>query len=114
MTPEAKVKAAVCKRLDAFGAYYFKPTTGGYGVSGLFDIVAVVHGRFIGIETKATCKQQPTGLQSRNAKLARTAGAATLLIHEGNIDKLESLLRRVINDESTRIDRESVWPVDRD
>jgi len=39
MTPEAKVKKQVTRQLDAMGAYYFYPVTGGYGKSGVPDIV---------------------------------------------------------------------------
>ena len=38
MTPEAKVKKKVTEILKQFGAYYFYPVTGGYGMSGIPDI----------------------------------------------------------------------------
>jgi hypothetical protein len=38
-TPEAKVKAKAVAQLKALGAYYFYPVTGGYGSSGVPDIV---------------------------------------------------------------------------
>ena len=53
MTPEAKVKKKVVAILNDHGAYYFYPVTGGYGRSGVPDIVACHGGRFIGIECKA-------------------------------------------------------------
>jgi len=52
-TPEKKVKLAVSKLLKAKGVYHFYPVTGGYGSSGVPDIVACARGRFIGIECKA-------------------------------------------------------------
>ena len=42
MTPEAKVKKKVAAVLKEFGAYYFYPATGGYGKSGVPDIVVIV------------------------------------------------------------------------
>ena len=39
MTPEAKVKKVVVRQLKLLGAYYFYPVTGGYGMSGVPDIV---------------------------------------------------------------------------
>jgi hypothetical protein len=39
MTPEKKVKQKVAKLLKEAGAYYFFPATGGYGRSGVPDIV---------------------------------------------------------------------------
>jgi hypothetical protein len=39
MTPEAKVKNKVKKILDEYGVYHFSPQTGGYGRSGVPDII---------------------------------------------------------------------------
>ena len=50
MTPEAKVKAQVIKQLKELGVYYFSPVTGGYGRSGVPDIVGCMNGRFFAIE----------------------------------------------------------------
>ncbi len=70
MTPEAKVKALVVSILKKYGAYYFYPVTGGYGSSGVPDIVACYKGRFLGIECKAG-KGKPTALQERNLDAIR-------------------------------------------
>jgi Holliday junction resolvase len=59
MTPEAKVKRVITKQLKEMGAYYFYPATGGYGRSGVPDIVGCYKGRFFGIECKAG-KNKPT------------------------------------------------------
>ena len=53
MTPEAKVKKVVVKHLKSMGAYYFYPVTGGWGFSGVPDIVGCYKGKFFGIECKA-------------------------------------------------------------
>ena len=65
MTPEAKVKNKVKKILDSLGCYHFSPQTGGYGKSGIPDIIACYKGRFIAIECKAG-KGQVTALQKYN------------------------------------------------
>jgi hypothetical protein len=39
MTPEGKVKKKIVEQLKALGCYYFFPATGGYGKSGVPDIV---------------------------------------------------------------------------
>ena len=44
MTPEAKVKRVITNQLKALGAYYFYPATGGYGKSGVPDIVGCYNG----------------------------------------------------------------------
>ena len=53
MTPEKKVKQTIAKVLKEMGAYYFFPATGGYGRSGVPDIVGCYEGKFFGIECKA-------------------------------------------------------------
>ena len=44
-TPEKKVKQKVCAKLKELGAYYFYASTGGYGASGVPDIVACYKGK---------------------------------------------------------------------
>ena len=50
MTPEGKVKQVVGRKLKQLGAYYFFPATGGYGRSGVPDIIGCLDGMFFGIE----------------------------------------------------------------
>ena len=56
-TPEGKVKDAVKKILKSLNIYYFMPATGGYGRSGVPDIVCCVKGLFVAIECKAGLNQ---------------------------------------------------------
>ena len=91
-TPESKVKAKVIKQLQAIGAYYFSPVTGGYGRSGVPDIVACINGRFIGIECKAG-KGVTTALQEKNLEAIRQSGGKALVINEDTVDSLTALLR---------------------
>ena len=93
-TPEAKVKAKVTKLLKARGAYYFYPVTGGYGGSGVPDIIACHRGRFIGIECKAG-KNKPTKLQERNLEQIKHTGGFALVINEDNLSELETTLNYV-------------------
>ena len=65
MTPEKRVKEAVRKQLRSVGAYHFFPATGGYGKSGVPDIVGCFRGKFFGIECKAG-NNKPTPLQEKN------------------------------------------------
>jgi len=94
MTPEKKVKNAVVAVLKDAGAYYFYPVTGGYGASGVPDIVACYRGKFIGIECKAG-KGKPTKLQEKNLDDIRTAGGWTLVINENNIASVVDVLRLI-------------------
>ena len=61
-TPEGKVKKRVTDILVLVDAYYFFPMTGGYGSSGVPDIVGCWQGLFFGVECKAGVNQ-PTALQ---------------------------------------------------
>lgn len=91
MTPEAKVKKAVRQVLDGLGAYYVMPVTGGYGKQGAPDFLVCLHGKFIGIETKAG-KGRLTALQEMNLKQIIEAGGVSLVIREDDVKYLPSLL----------------------
>ena len=88
MTPEKKIKNKVCDVLKKLGAYYFYASTGGYGNSGVPDIIACYKGKFIGIECKAN-GNKPTALQQKNLRDISIQGGISLLIDETNIDMLE-------------------------
>lgn len=92
MTPEKKVKQRAVAQLKALGAYYFYPATGGYGSSGVPDIVCCYQGRFIGIECKAG-KGKTTALQDKNLHEIREAGGTALVVNEENVDEITDLLR---------------------
>ncbi len=85
--PESKVKAKVVSILKAAGAYYFYPVTGGFGNSGVPDIIVCYQGRFIGIECKAGANK-PTPLQEQNLERITNAGGTALVINEGNIHEV--------------------------
>ena len=109
-TPEAKVKKKIVDKLKAVGAYYFYPVTGGFGRSGVFDIVCCYKGFFIGIEAKAG-KGKPTPLQSRNARQAKTTNGIVLLINENNLYEVDKMLEWV-DEQIIRLDRPCVWSFD--
>ena len=96
MTPEAKVKKVVVAQLKQLGAYYFYPVTGGYGQSGVPDVVGCYHGVFFGIECKAG-KNKPTPLQDKNLKQIRDAGGLDLVVNEGNMYGVIEMLKDEIN-----------------
>lgn len=91
MTPEAKVKTRVVALLKAAGAYYFYPVTGGWGNSGVPDIVVCHKGRFIGIECKAGTNK-PTKLQQKNLADIAAAGGISLVVNELNIHEVADLI----------------------
>tara|TARA_B110000503_G_scaffold23210_1_gene36194 strand:- start:214 stop:522 length:309 start_codon:yes stop_codon:yes gene_type:complete len=92
-TPEAKVKAKAVAQLKALGAYYFYPVTGGYGSSGVPDIVGCYNGMFFGIECKAG-KNKPTALQQKNLDRIAENGGIALVINEDNINEVTTCLKQ--------------------
>lgn len=91
-TPEGRVKDACVAVLQRHGAYYFFPVMGGYGRSGVPDIVACHRGRFLGIECKAGANK-PTALQEKELLTIRKAGGEAMVIREDSIDLLEAWLK---------------------
>jgi Holliday junction resolvase len=94
MTPEAKVKKKVVDVLKKNGAYYFFPATGGYGRSGVPDIVSCYRGVFIAIECKAGTNK-PTPLQQAEIGKIKQAQGFVLVVNEDNIDDVSTLLRDI-------------------
>jgi hypothetical protein len=98
MTPEGKVKKVVRKHLDSINddwpdkyCYYFMPATGGYGKSGVPDIVGCYNGIFFGIELKAG-NNRPTPLQKKNLSQINMAHGIALVINEKNMDYVITIL----------------------
>ncbi len=90
MTPEGKVKDKAKHILDKIGAYYFMPSTGGYGRSGIPDIVGCLNGVFFAVECKAN-GGRPTALQLREIDRINVAGGFAIVVDEDNVTLLESL-----------------------
>ena len=94
MTPEAKVKKKVVDVLKKNSAYYFFPATGGYGRSGVPDIVGCYRGVFFAIECKAGANK-PTALQEAEMGKIKQANGCVLVVNEDNISDVEILLRDI-------------------
>jgi Holliday junction resolvase len=89
MTPEGRVKNKVVTVLKKYNVYYFFPATGGYGRSGVPDIVACVNGRFVGIECKAG-KNKTTALQKRELDRIRASGGSACVVDGTNMKDFEN------------------------
>ncbi len=85
------MKEKVVKVLKEMGAYYFYPFTGGYGRSGVPDIIGCYKGRFFGIECKAG-KNKTTALQDREISLIHNAEGVAWVVNEENIDSVREVL----------------------
>jgi len=104
MTPEAKVKKVVVQQLKELSAYYFYPVTGGYGRSGVPDIVGCCNGRFFGIECKAG-SNKPTALQKRNLEEIAGQHGLALVVNEENMWDVKEWLSK---------ETETPWQLDLD
>ena len=91
MTPEAKVKKVVVQQLTDMGAYFFYPVTGGYGRSGVPDIIGCYNGIFFGIECKAG-KNKPTPLQEKNLDDIAESGGLAMVVNEDNMRSVREAL----------------------
>lgn len=98
MTAEAKVKKRVKEVLNALGAYYAMPATGGYGSSGVPDFLVCYKGRFIGIECKAG-GGKTTALQEKNLRLIQEAGGEAFVVNEENVTTLKFIMESLYEQE---------------
>ena len=97
-TPESRVKKAVRKLLDTYGAYYFFPAANGFGRAGIPDIICCIRGRFLAIECKAG-KNKTSGYQEMEIEAIRKHHGLAVVINENNLDELEDLLKHLANRE---------------
>jgi Holliday junction resolvase len=94
MTPEKRVKNKVVELLKQYGIYYFYPVSGGFGKSGVPDIICCHKGKFVGIEVKSDMKKnRPTALQEKHLSEIRACGGVALVIDAHNLDTLDEILR---------------------
>jgi Holliday junction resolvase len=94
LTPEAKVKKKVVDVIKKYGAYYFFPATGGYGRSGVPDVVCCYRGVFVAIECKAG-SNKPTPLQEAEMQKIRQAQGFVLVVNETNITEVAVVFDRI-------------------
>jgi len=94
VTPEGRIKAKVKALLKRHGIWYFYPFSFGAGSNGIPDIIAIIRGRFVGIEVKRDAKAKLTALQSRVAEQIRQGGGLWLRVHdEGTLLQLATLIQ---------------------
>jgi len=91
MTPEGKVKRKAITELQKLGMYIFFPATGGFGRSGIPDIVCCYKGKFIGIECKTNGKK-PTALQQSNLEEIVNNGGIAIVIDETSVFNLKQII----------------------
>lgn len=83
-TPEGKIKNKLDKILKRAGVWYFSPQAGPFGRAGIPDRIAIVGGRFIGIECKADASKKPTALQMQCMEQIEKAGGKCFVVYDDN------------------------------
>lgn len=92
-TPEGKIKRLLRERLKAMGIWYWFPSSGPLGKSGIPDVICIVNGLFIGVECKADVTKRPTPLQIKVGQEIIAAGGQWYLVRcKDDIDKLEDII----------------------
>lgn len=81
-TPEGKIKKKLTAMLRTHRVWYFFPGNNGFGKSGLPDVIAIVRGRFVGIECKADKTKKPTALQWKTGREINQAGGMWFLVYD--------------------------------
>lgn len=81
-TPENKIKAALDRMLKEEKVWYFSPQSGIYGIAGIPDRIAIVDGRFVGIECKADRTKKPTALQFLRMMEIEDAGGKCFVVYD--------------------------------
>ena len=71
------------------------PIVGGYGKSGVPDVVGCFKGMFFGIECKAG-NNTPTPLQEKNLRDIRAASGFELVVNEENMENVGELLNQAV------------------
>ena len=88
---ERDVKRAVKDYLASLGACYFMPPAGEFGRAGVSDIIAVVRGKALAIETKLGTRK-PTALQLQFGQCWQDAGGHFFVVNERNLEEWKRTL----------------------
>ena len=93
-TPEGKIKRKLDMMLKQEGIWFFSPQAGPFGRAGIPDRIAIIGGRFIGIECKADKTKKPTALQVKAMKEIEMAGGKCFLVYDADtIDEVRQFIR---------------------
>jgi len=96
-TPERKIKNKATTALARLGAYYTFPMTGGYGSSGVPDILCCYRGVFIGLECKANGNKTTRLQDAHLAEINLNQGIA-FVVDEHNVDNLYNILKEKVDE----------------
>lgn len=97
-TPEGKFQEQVIKYLKSLpNCWYVKVWGGGYQKSGIPDIIALINGKFVGIEVKAP-NGRPSELQKRNIRLINKCGGYGVILYPKDFEKFKREVEKLYVD----------------
>jgi hypothetical protein len=92
-TPEGRIKNKLDKMLKFERVWFYSPQAGPFGRAGVPDRVAILGGRFIGIECKADRTKKPTALQLKCMKEIEMAGGKCFVVYDDEtIDEVREFI----------------------
>jgi len=92
-TPEGRIKNKLDKMLKSERVWFYSPQAGPFGRAGVPDRVAILGGRFIGIECKADRTKKPTALQLKCMKEIEMAGGKCFVVYDDEtIDEVREFI----------------------
>lgn len=101
-TPEGRIKARLDKMLKAEGVYFWPPQSGPFGKAGRPDREAIIFGRHVGIECKASKSKKPTRLQEKCLREIEEAGGKSFLVYDDDTIDIVRQFIRASNHDSVR------------
>ena len=102
-TPEGKIKRKLDKKLKELGVWFYSPQSGPFGKAGIPDRVAIVEGKFVGIECKADKTKKPTALQTETMEDIEMNGGKCFLVYS------EETIQEVVDYIEKAQDCRSFW-----
>lgn len=102
MAAEKVFENKIKKYLDSLpNCWYFKFWAGPYSKSGIPDIIALINGKFVGIEVKGHTGKA-SELQKRNIRLINQCGGWGLILYPKDFDKFKEGVKKLYVDSNTR------------
>lgn len=91
---EKKFEESIKNFLKERNHWYVKFFANGYTKAGIPDILAVVNGRFVGIEVKAS-NGRASELQLYNRKKIRESNGVSIIVYPSQFDEFKRLILQI-------------------
>lgn len=95
-TKEGAVKDAIKRVFKTYGVFFWMPGANLYGRTGQPDFIAVIKGRMLAVEAKATPKEQPTANQASFLRGVKAAGGVSCVVHNENVRSLHYVVEKMM------------------